>query len=186
METCLSTFVCFWETILLLHCNPDLRTQNVFWYGWRFWFFSPAQVCPLRSTCTVRQWQTRRSPCSWRRIACPNFSSSWDQWRDPTPQAGPAPPRPSWAGMAGPKAPAHTASSAAAPRRIPPPLPRTTAPGPPGTKRRRMEGFFSTLTGLAFPSRVPPGRGCGPMWLLCIPRDRRWWTGYEMLRICPR
>lgn len=164
METCfLNVSLLYRNTLNIFkkkknfYCIPScLEEANcvLVWFKFIF-FFSPWQVYPLRSTCTVQHWQTRRSSKSWRRISCPNFSSSpWDQWRDPTPQAGPAPPRPSWAGTAGPRAPAHTASSAAAPRRSPAPLPQITVPGPPGRKRRRTEEFFSTLTGPVSPSRV--------------------------------
>lgn len=153
-------------------------------------FFFLCQVCPWKSKCTAQHWQTRRGSRSWGRIPCPDFSSSswpsWDQWLAPTPQAGPAPPRPSWAGTAGQRAPARTASSAAAPRRNPQPPHLITVPGPQEKKRRRMEEFFSMSTGLVFPLKASPGRGCGPMWLPCTPRDRIWWIGYATLHTSPR
>lgn len=155
-----------------------------------FSFFFHYQVRPWRSTCALHCWLTKRSSCSWRKIAYPNISSSstssWGQWPDPIPQAGLAPLQLSWAGMAGPRAPAHTASSAAAPRSPPLCLPQRTVRDPPRRKRRRMEGFFSTLIDLVFLSRVSPGRGCGPMWRPCTLTARRWWTGYEMLHTFPR
>lgn len=148
-----------------------------------FQICSPNLLCfcsLIRSAFTMpvwTVWTAAGSGCSWLRIGY------WDRWRDPTPQSGPAPHRPSSAGAAAPRAPVHTACSTTAPGRRPLPAPPVT---PPRRKRRRKEGFSSTLIGTVSPSRASPGRGCGAMWPPSTPRARRWWTGYGTLQTCQK